>query len=46
MHVFTIGHGVRPVKELVEILKGVGVGTLVDVPRIPPQPAVQPGSPS
>jgi uncharacterized protein (DUF488 family) len=35
MNVFTIGHGVRPLEELVESLAGAGVGTLVDVRRFP-----------
>jgi uncharacterized protein (DUF488 family) len=36
MHaLFTIGHGVRPVKELVETLTEFGVETLVDVRRFP-----------
>jgi uncharacterized protein (DUF488 family) len=36
MHgVFTIGHGVRPLEELVELLREVGVETLVDVRRFP-----------
>jgi uncharacterized protein (DUF488 family) len=35
MTLFTIGHGVRPLKELVETLSGAGVGTLVDVRRFP-----------
>jgi uncharacterized protein (DUF488 family) len=34
-HVFTIGHGVRPVDELVETLGEAGVETLVDVRRFP-----------
>jgi uncharacterized protein (DUF488 family) len=33
--VFTIGHGVRPIEELVETLTDVGVTTLVDVRRFP-----------
>ena len=33
--VFTIGHGVRPVEELVEKLAAVSVETLVDVRRFP-----------
>jgi len=33
--VFTIGHGVRPVEELVETLAAVSVETLVDVRRFP-----------
>jgi uncharacterized protein (DUF488 family) len=36
MHpVFTIGHGVRPLEELVETLRQVRVETLVDVRRFP-----------
>jgi uncharacterized protein (DUF488 family) len=36
MHpVFTIGHGVRPLDELVETLRQAGVGILVDVRRFP-----------
>jgi len=36
MHaVFTIGHGVRPLEELVGTLRQVGVETLVDVRRFP-----------
>jgi uncharacterized protein (DUF488 family) len=34
-HVFTIGHGVRPLDELVETLGEAGVETLVDVRRFP-----------
>jgi uncharacterized protein (DUF488 family) len=33
--VFTIGHGVRPIEELIETLQGTGVRTLVDVRRFP-----------
>jgi uncharacterized protein (DUF488 family) len=33
--VFTIGHGTRPVEELVECLREAGVQTLVDVRRFP-----------
>jgi uncharacterized protein (DUF488 family) len=33
--VFTIGHGTRPVEELVECLLGASVGTLVDIRRFP-----------
>jgi uncharacterized protein (DUF488 family) len=33
--VFTIGHGVRPLEELVETLTGAHVATLVDVRRFP-----------
>ena len=32
---FTIGHGTRPVEELVEMLREAGVQTLVDVRRFP-----------
>lgn len=35
MTVFTIGHGTRPVEELVSCLREVGVETLVDVRRFP-----------
>ena len=35
MRVFTIGHGTRPVEELVETLTRAGVRTLVDVRRFP-----------
>ena len=35
MTVFTIGHGVRPLEELVDTLRGAGVQTLVDVRRFP-----------
>jgi uncharacterized protein (DUF488 family) len=35
MTVWTIGHGTRPVEELVEILREVGVCTVVDVRRFP-----------
>jgi len=35
MHVFTVGHGVRPVDELVATLREAGVETLVDVRRFP-----------
>ena len=35
MTVFTIGHGTRPVEELVECLRESGVKTLVDVRRFP-----------
>ena len=34
-HIFTIGHGVRPLEELVEVLRVAGVRTLVDVRRFP-----------
>lgn len=33
--VFTIGHGTRPAQELVDVLREVGVETLVDVRRFP-----------
>jgi uncharacterized protein (DUF488 family) len=35
MRLATIGHGTRPVEELVEMLAHAGVGTLVDVRRFP-----------
>lgn len=35
MIVFTVGHGVRPLEELVATLLEAGVGTLVDVRRFP-----------
>jgi uncharacterized protein (DUF488 family) len=35
MTVFTIGHGVRPLEELVDTLRNAGVRTLVDVRRFP-----------
>jgi uncharacterized protein (DUF488 family) len=35
MHVFTIGHGVRPLEELVATLEEAHVRTLVDVRRFP-----------
>jgi uncharacterized protein (DUF488 family) len=35
MTVFTIGHGIRPLEELVETIRGAGVQTLVDVRRFP-----------
>jgi uncharacterized protein (DUF488 family) len=35
MRVYTIGHGTRPVEELVACLRGAGVRTLVDVRRYP-----------
>jgi uncharacterized protein (DUF488 family) len=35
VRVFTIGHGTRPVEELVETLSEAGVRTLVDVRRFP-----------
>jgi uncharacterized protein (DUF488 family) len=34
-NIFTIGHGVRPLEELVEVLGSAGVRTLVDVRRFP-----------
>jgi uncharacterized protein (DUF488 family) len=34
-HLFTIGHGTRPLEELVELLRRAEVGTLVDVRRFP-----------
>jgi uncharacterized protein (DUF488 family) len=35
MHAFTIGHGIRPLPELVETLREANVQTLVDVRRFP-----------
>jgi uncharacterized protein (DUF488 family) len=35
MHVFTVGHGIRPLAELVETLREADVQTLVDVRRFP-----------
>jgi uncharacterized protein (DUF488 family) len=35
MLVFTIGHGTRPIEELIECLRQAAVGTLVDVRRFP-----------
>jgi uncharacterized protein (DUF488 family) len=35
VRVFTIGHGTRPVEELVEMLRSAAVETLVDVRRFP-----------
>jgi uncharacterized protein (DUF488 family) len=35
VRVFTIGHGTRPLEELVAILRAAGVETLVDVRRFP-----------
>ncbi|MGH3015941.1 MAG: DUF488 family protein, partial [Gaiellaceae bacterium] len=35
MRAFTIGHGTRPLAELVETLELAGVRTLVDVRRFP-----------
>ena len=35
MHVCTIGHGTRPIEELIECLERGGVRTLVDVRRFP-----------
>lgn len=35
MRVFTVGHGVRPIEELLETLRGAAVETLVDVRRFP-----------
>jgi len=35
MHVFTVGHGVRPLDQLVATLREAGVETLVDVRRFP-----------
>jgi len=35
MHAFTVGHGVRPLEELIETLREASVQTLVDVRRFP-----------
>ena len=35
MHAFTVGHGIRPLEELVETLREANVRTLVDVRRFP-----------
>jgi len=35
VHVYTIGHGARPLEELLETLREVGIETLVDVRRFP-----------
>jgi uncharacterized protein (DUF488 family) len=35
VRVFTIGHGRRPIEELLEVLRTAGVETLVDVRRFP-----------
>jgi uncharacterized protein (DUF488 family) len=35
MHAFTVGHGVRPLEELIETLRESQVRTLVDVRRFP-----------
>jgi uncharacterized protein (DUF488 family) len=35
MHAFTVGHGIRPLEELIDTLREAGVGTLVDVRRFP-----------
>jgi uncharacterized protein (DUF488 family) len=35
MHASTVGHGIRPLEELVETLREAKVGTLVDVRRFP-----------
>jgi uncharacterized protein (DUF488 family) len=35
MHVFTVGHGIRPLAELIETLRESDVQTLVDVRRFP-----------
>jgi uncharacterized protein (DUF488 family) len=35
MHAFSVGHGIRPLEELVETLREAGVRTLVDVRRFP-----------
>jgi uncharacterized protein (DUF488 family) len=35
MHAFTVGHGTRPLDELIQTLRQAGVRTLVDVRRFP-----------
>ena len=35
MRVFTVGHGTRPIEELLQVLREAGVRTLVDVRRFP-----------
>jgi uncharacterized protein (DUF488 family) len=35
MHAFTVGHGIRPLAELIETLREADVRTLVDVRRFP-----------
>jgi len=35
MHAFTVGHGIRPLAELIETLREADVQTLVDVRRFP-----------
>jgi len=35
VRVFTVGHGTRPIEELLEVLDEAAVGTLVDVRRFP-----------
>ncbi len=35
MRAFTVGHGTRPIEELLEVLEQAGVRTLVDVRRFP-----------
>jgi uncharacterized protein (DUF488 family) len=35
VRVFTVGHGTRPIEELLEVLGAAGVRTLVDVRRFP-----------
>jgi uncharacterized protein (DUF488 family) len=35
MHAFTVGHGIRPLDELIETLRESDVQTLVDVRRFP-----------
>jgi uncharacterized protein (DUF488 family) len=35
VRVFTVGHGARPLDELLEVLRAAGVQTLVDVRRFP-----------
>ncbi len=35
MHAYTVGHGIRPLEELIETLREANVQTLVDVRRFP-----------
>jgi uncharacterized protein (DUF488 family) len=35
MHAFTVGHGIRPLEELIDTLREANVQTLVDVRRFP-----------
>jgi uncharacterized protein (DUF488 family) len=35
MHAFTVGHGIRPLEELIDTIRESGVRTLVDVRRFP-----------